>query len=279
VAFTVTDSTGLQSNTFLLRDVYAVVFLKALGAIVGMSATYGDAASTSFFTAATQATLTTMVTELVAFAETGPKDHGNGDNPTPGLSTTAPKVQYNAYTSVPAGSGTWGSPAQVTGSDIAMTVAAVYAANPADPLASSAVTWLLAFTANSANATPASNTQQQTLDGITGTYDPTIALATSLQATAPFTEATGALYDLAALGLLSPPLSGLSAATLRSGRSSTADGEQYTTYALQVLDTRFPSVLGRAGLSLQPWTSAGRVYTPDVVLAAQYGAVYRYSNP
>jgi hypothetical protein len=275
LAANVNDSTGFQSIVYNLQDVYAVVFLKALAAVVGASTTYGDAASTSFFTASTQASLTTMISELTTFAETGPKDSAHGDANTPGLSATAPKVTYGAYLSTGAGTGTWGSPATVPGSTIAMSVAGCYAANGADATVTAMLAWLAAGTSNAANRTPTTNTAQQTLDAITGTYNPATAPATSLTASAPFTEATGALYDLASLGVLAPVLSGTNAAALRTARGAVSTPVQWSTF---YLDLKYLGSLGRAGLSLQPHSAAGQS-TPDVVFASQFGAVYRYSNP
>ncbi|HET7742941.1 MAG TPA: hypothetical protein VFL67_20025, partial [Mycobacterium sp.] len=100
VCSNVATSNGVQSGTYNLADTYAIVFLKALAAAVGAATTYGDAASTAYFSAATQASLTTMIAELVTFAETGPKDSAHGDATTPGLSVTAPKSSYTAYTSI-----------------------------------------------------------------------------------------------------------------------------------------------------------------------------------
>jgi hypothetical protein len=279
LATSVADSTQLQSGSYNVSDVYAIVFLKALGVAVGLSTQYGDAASTAYFTSATQATLTTMIADLVTFAEIGPKDSAHADATTPGLSTTAPKTTYGAYLSDATGSGSWGAPSTTPGISVAMATAGVYAASATDAAAAAIVPWLLAFTANSANATPTSNTPEQTIKGITGTYDPTVAPATSLLASAPFKEASGAFYDLAALGVLAPTLSGLSVATLRNGRTTLAPSEPYTTIAPNSLTNRSPGVLGRAGLSFQPVSSSGGAFTPDVVLAAQWGGVYRWSNP
>ena len=275
VCSNVATSNGVQSGVYNLADTYAIVFLKALGAIVGMSTAYGDAASTSYFSAATAASLTTMVSELVTFAEVGPKDSANSDATTPGLSVTAPKSSYTAYTSIPSGTGSWGSPASVTGSAVAMATAAMYAASSTDATVPAVLAWLNAFTANSANATPTTNTPAQTIAGITGTYVPTIAPATALAASAPFTEATGAEYDLAALGILASVLSAQNAAQLRASRQTLSPGQNYSTY---YLDYRYLGTLGRAGLSLQPNTAANGIATQDVVYASQWGAVYRYAT-
>lgn len=276
VASSVSDSTGFQNNTFNLQDVYAVVFFKALAAVVGLSATYGDAASTAFFTAATQATLATMIAELVTFAEVGPKDSGHANALTPGLSATAPKSVYSAYLSTGSGLGTWGSPTTVTGQTIAMATAGCYAASGADATVRAMLAWLAAVAANPANATPTTNTPQQTLNAITGTFNPATCLATSYTATAPFTEATGALYDLGSLGILAPVLSGASVAALRAARTAVSEPVPWSTF---YLDLKYLGTLGRAGLSLQPHSTANQPGLPDVLFASQFGAVYRYSNP
>jgi hypothetical protein len=271
----VTIANGAQSGTYALADTYAVVFLKALAAVVGASTSYGDSASTAYFSAATSATLTTMISEIVTFAETGPKDSAHSDANTPGLSTTAPKSSYSAYTSISTGSGSWGAPTTVAGATVAMAVAGMYAANQSDTLVTSVMLWLNAFTANAANATPSTNSPQQTLNALTGTYSPTLAPATSLTSSAPFTDATGAEYDLAALGLLAPVLAATNAAQLRESRKTLSPGQQYSTVDLTL---RYLGPIGRAGFSLQPNSSTGGLYSPDVVLASQSGAVYRYAT-
>lgn len=275
VTSSVVDSTGFQSNAFNLADVYALGFLKTLATVVGASTTYGDATSTSFFTASTQATLTTMMSELTAFAETGPKDAGHSDANTPGLSATAPKTTYTAYLSTGSGTGSWGSPSSVTSSSVCGAIAGCFAANGADATVKAMLAWLAAIGPNSANATPTANTPQQTLDGITGTYSPATSPATALTASAPFTETTGALYDLASLGVLAPVLSATNAAVLRTARTAVSMGVPWSTF---YLDLKYLGLLGRAGLSLQPHSAAGQS-VQDVVYAAQFGAVYRYSNP
>lgn len=276
VASNVNISSPVQSGVYNLADTYAAVFLVALGAIVGTSTAYGDTASTSYFSAATSATLATMIAEIVAFAEVGPKDSAHSDANTPGLSTTAPKSSYSAYTSISTGTGSWGSPTSVSGSAIASAVAAAYAANPADATVAAVIAWLNSFTANAANATPSTNLPQQTLNALTGTYTPTIAPAVGLTASAPFTETTGTEYDLAALGLLAPVLAATNATQLRGSRATLSPGQRFSTFDLGF---RYLGPIGRAGLSLQPNSATGGIYTPDVTFAAQYGAVYRVVNP
>jgi hypothetical protein len=267
----VTDSTGLMSFNYNLADINALQFLTELADVVGNSATYGDAAATSFFSAATLAPLSTMRAELAMFAESGAKSSADGGALASGLSTTAPHTFYQAYLSDGTGTGTWDGLSTIASANIASAIRGLFRSSGATATVSAMIDWLADFTPNPANATPATNTPQQTLNGITGTYDPDIAPATTLQATAPFMESTGALYNLASLGFLATALASISPSTLRNGISVLSPGEPFSVSSL---DLRYLGPLGRAGLSLQPRSSATTI-SPNVTLAANFGNVYR----
>lgn len=271
----VADATGLQSGSFLIDDGWALVFFAALGAVVGLSATYGDAAATTAFTAATQATLSTMIVELASFLEAGPFDSAASGAKVSPLSTTAPKSTYAAFLSDGSGSGSWGSPSTVTGIGIATALAGLFAVNGSDGTVTGVLAWLAAIAPNPANATPAANSPQQTLSGITGTFSPATSPATSYVTAAPFTEATGALYDLGALGVLAPVLNSTNVAALKNSRSIVSPIEPFS---VNDLAGKYLGTLGRAGLSLQPRSTATTT-TLSVANAAQFGAVYRYAIP
>ncbi len=135
--------------------------------------------------------------------------------------------------------------------------------------------WLAAVGPNSANATPVANTPQQTLNGITGTFSPATAPALAYTTVAPFTEAATATYDLAALGFLAPVLASTNAAALRNSRTLVSSAQPYN---VSEVDGKYLGPLGRAGLSLQPHTTATTT-VPDVLLAAEFANVYRWVNP
>jgi len=273
VSATVANATGLLSSRYNLTDVRAAEFLEEIGAAIGMDAMFGDAASTSYFTAATQATLETMISELVAFAVTGAKDANHDGDYITGLSTTQARNYYTAASSDgSSGAGVWDTPSSVFSSVIASALAGVYAVNGADDTVTAILAWLAAFTSNAANRTPSTNTEAQTLAGITGTYDPAVCPASSLQAAAPFTEATGATYDLATLGLLAPILSVTDPTRFRSSRATVSAGERWSTFDLSL---RYLGLSGLGGLSLQPLSP----YQTFVSAAATFGSVYRYVNP
>lgn len=270
------DSTSLLSANYAVYDVNAAQFLTELAEVIGSDAVFGDATSTAYFTAATEATLEEMISDVMTFAIDGAKDANNSGELTPGLSTTPYTIYVAASSDGSTGAGAWAASASIAGSTVASALAGIFAVDGADDETITAMlAWLAAFTANSANATPSTNTPQQTLDGITGTYDPDVAPATSLQATAPYTESTGAPYDLAALGMLAPILAQTDATMLRDARRELAPGQRFSTFFLDLI---YPGTLGRAGLSLQPRTSASAV-TVDIMLAAQFGNVFRYVNP
>lgn len=272
----VSDATGLQVQPQALADAGAALwFLTSLEAVRGASVTYGDAAATATFSAATAATLSVMISELAGFISTGPFDSSAAGANITGLSTTKPQASYSPAINGGGGTASWTFTATVPGSAIAMATLGVYLALGLTAQVSAVLAWLAAFTANPANATPTTNTPQQTLNAITGTYVAANGPATTLTATAPFTEGAGALYDLAALGILAPVLAATNAAGLRNARAAVSVGEQFLVTAA---DVRYPGTLGRLGLGMQP-NSAANTATPDVLLAAQFAAVYNYVNP
>lgn len=268
-------SGNVYSTSYLLADVIALWFLQLLIGVRGLTAVYGDASSTSFFSAPTAAPLSQMLSELAVFASTGVFDSSAGGVAVTGLSTSKPQATYIAATNGGGGAGAWTSSATIAASAIALAVAGVFQAFGANAQVTAVLTWLASFGANAANATPATNSPQQTLDGITGVYSPATAPATSLTSSAPFTDAAGALYDLASLGVLAPVLNATNVAALKTSRSIVSPAVQYSANDLA---ERYLGPLGRAGLSLQPHSSAGAA-TPNVLFAAQFGAVYRYGIP
>ncbi len=271
----VVDATGLLSGNYNLADVLGLWFLKLLVAVRSPSTSYGDGAATAFFSASTAAPLSQMMAEMGAFASLGAYDSSAGSSLVTGLSSTKPQAIYSAALNGGGGTASWTASATVPGVSLAMAMLGVFQAFGATAQITSMLAWLAAVGANAANATPSTNTPQQTLNGITGTYSAATAPATSYTSAAPFTEATGALYDLAALGFLAPILNSTNVAALKNARSTVSPIEPYSVIQP---DGRFPGPLGRAGLSLQPNSASGQSI-PSVLLAAQFGNSYRYAVP
>lgn len=247
VAEYIDTSTSLPSGNYLLSDVMALWFLSLLAGEVGDDFVAGIASPSDWATTTSQ-TLGTMIENLTAFAVTGPVVAGANVS---GLSSTAPRATY-VFNQVSL-TGTWTTITDIDSADITMALRGLYAAEPESETITTMVDWLGAFAANSENATPATNTEQETIDGITGDYDPAVCPATSLTASAPFTESTGALYDLQSLGWLAPILAATDADGLRDSRADLSPGQRFSTYSLSLA---YLGPLGRAGLSLQPISSA-----------------------
>lgn len=239
--------TSLPSGNYLLSDVMALWLLSLLADEVGDDFVAGIASPSDWGTTTSQ-TLGTMIENLTEFAETGPLESGEN---VPGLSVTAPRATYvfNQGTLT----GAWTAITDIDSADIAMALRGLYAASPSSETITAMLDWLADFGANADNATPDTNTEQQTLNGITGDYDPAVCVATSLTAATPFTESLYALYDLQSLGWLAPALAASDASGLRDSRADLSPGQRFSVVDMSL---RYLGPLGRAGLSLQPVTSS-----------------------
>lgn len=257
VAEYVDTSTSLPSGNYLLADVMALWFLSLLAEEVGDGFVAGIASPSDWATTTSQ-TLGTMIENLTEFAEVGPLESGEH---VPGLSVTAPRATYvfNQGTLT----GAWTTITDIDSADIAMALRGLYAAEPESETITAILAWLADFGANTDNATPSTNTEQETLDGITGDYDPAVCVATSLTAADPFTESTRALYDLQSLGWLAPALAASDASGLRDSRADLSPGQRFSVYDLSL---KYLGPLGRAGLSLQPVSAA-----PERAIAMDFG--------
>lgn len=261
----VTDATGLQATTYLTADIFALYFLALLVSARSPSTPYGDGAATSFFSAATQAPLSQMQAELLAFATTGVRDSTAHGSLITGLSSTTPRTVYNAAVNGAGGLAAWSNAATISMTTLALGMRGVYETSGTTSQVSGIISWLLSFTSNVANQTPA-QPDSKTIAGVTGTYDPTLCFASFLATSAPFTEAAGALYDWTSEGIISPILAGMSPG-LRRAKDTLAVPQRYS--AMQ-LDERYIGPLGFTGLSLQTATR-----TPDVLFASRAGMIFR----
>lgn len=259
-------------DSYDVCDVLGCWFLDLLGEERGTSTEYGDAAATSFFTAKTKASIATMLSELTAFAETGPKDTAASGAAVTGLSTTAPRETYVAATNGGSGTATWTSQTNVASRPLGMAIRGLYEAGGNTAKVAAMMAWLAAFTANSANATPAALHPEAVLQGITGTYDPAVCPADNLKASAPFTESTGARYDWATFGLLAPVLIAQTT-DLRASKDALSKVRRYST---KDIGERYLGPIGVSGLDFQPWANT----TPlsgqrSVTAAAMVSLAYR----
>jgi hypothetical protein len=257
----VTNSTGLLTGNYLTADIVGLWFLTALSAVRGPSSVYGDAAATTFFSAPTAAPLSRMISEIGTFASAGAKDSAFAGALVTGLSTTAPRATYVAATNGGGGTGTWTVASTIASDVIALATRGLYEAFGANAQVTAVLAWLASFTPNQANAVP-KQPESKTIVGKTGTYDPSLAPADTLQASAPFTEATGASYSWASEGILSPML----VPYLRTSKDTLAEPQRSSVYDVSL---QYLGPLGLSGLSLQP------LGQPNAFLAAKAGGIFR----
>lgn len=260
------DSSGLQVQPYSIANVSALWFLALLGAVRGLGTSYGDASATSFFSAATAAPLSRMISELTAFAVTGARDISAAGAFVSGLSPTKAQASYSPALHGGGGSASWTFAATISSDSIAQALLGLFVSGDTSPTVTTMLAWLAAFTPNSANAVPV-QPESVTIAGIWGTYDPTLCVADNLQATAPFTEAAGAKYSWSSLGLLSPILGQPTQPSLRRSKDTLNQAQRFSATDI---GTKYLGPAGLSGLSLQP---AG--VAPTVTLAAKGGMIWR----
>jgi len=271
VANGVNTGTAVMVHSYLISDVIALWFLGELADVVGAETAFGDAAATAHYSGPTQATLTTMMSELLAFAVSGARSATTGELQS-ALSTTAPRETYVAATSLGTGTATWTVPTNITTVNFARALRGIYAHQGVTSLVSAIISWLQAFSANSANAIPATTPESQAILGIKGTYDATLCPAVSLTASAPFTEATGTLYDWASFGILSPILTTISQTNFKRSKDALSTPRRVSLTG--DINSLYLGPYGRSGLNFQVRSSATTA-TKNMAFAARTALAYR----
>lgn len=266
LASSVSDGSGLLATTYHVADIGGLWFLKLLADVKGGATQYGDASATAFF-GANRASLTTMMADLASFATSGARDEGNSGALTPGLSTTAPKETYQAATNGAGVAAGWEEADTVLSDSVALALLGLYMASGMTDTVAALVGWLESFTSNAANRTPATMPESQVIQGITGTYDPALCVATVLRASAPFTEADGAVYAWSSFGLLSPILTVRNRAAFTTSKDTLSKTRRYSPTDNH---ERWLGPLGLSGLSLQPRGSSQATGTPAVDYAFRF---------
>ncbi len=260
-----TTGGAVQSSLMFISSAGQMLrFVNGLIAIRGTSATYGTVSGS--FTATTVATLATIRDELVNFLTVGVNDSVTGTVIAP-ISITTPKNLYTPYLAAGGGTGTWtaGTTAPVNS---CYCLTQLYLAGQTTS-ALAYYDWLMSFTSNSANRAASGAPADAVALTNKGTYDPTISLASALNATTK-QDATGTTtrYYWAAAGLLAPLQSirnpsGLAAAkVILEGKYQSPRGP---TPRLKPF-----SPIGLSGLSFQPGTAANSTY-----FSSQLGLIYR----
>lgn len=263
----VRDKDGLILNSYNIADIAALWFLTLLGQVRGTSAVYGTDSS-SAFTGNNHGALAEMIAELTQFATVGVMDSVTGTVRT-GLSPTQPRPTYDAALDGFIGTASWPDVSNISADSVCLAIRGLYEADRTSALASTMVSWLRSMGSNPANATPAGNTEEQTLQGLTGTFNPLLCTAAAYTVTEPFTEDVLSPYAWSSYGLIAPIISALDPGGFRTSKDTFSTAQRYTTTAI---DLKYIGPIGVSGLSLQ---LAEFDLVPSVVRAAKAGNIYR----
>lgn len=249
-------------------DLIALEFLAALQQSQG-DITIGSPATTPTFSASRACKISEAMDAAVAYWSQAP-----------GFSTATPAEYFDA-------SGrTWEygpAPGQITSRNWAMGIRAIAAVSGV-AAAASRFDWLTSFTSNPALESPGVTPGRMSMGETTevvwksarGTYDAKGAPAVSLDV---FDHVNASpIYDLAALGHLSAMWSARLPADFENTR--TTMGRQQPRFrdgSSRDGETLKPFLLGRCGMSLQPFTDASAIQRiGSVARAAQAGRVFRF---
>lgn len=233
------NATGFYSDhKFYPASLLALYFWNELRLTDGDQTVGATAAIASEFTTAPSKALTTCITNLRTFWETGTYDHVALDVRT-GLSPATPAECLNAFPTVKAnfsgpGTGSWefqDGPRSigtiVTALNVAKGIYGLYSVDGLSAQATGIVDWLQTFATNSTYATPSTEGPQGLQHDTTGTYAAGIAPPQLLLVRDPTTLAAAAkngnaLYDWGAFGLLSPVVASRFALNFKIGRNQAA---------------------------------------------------------
>jgi hypothetical protein len=301
-----TASHYAQDSQFFVQSLICLRFLVLYKSVVGDEAVGspstatvtgpGGAGAIAWVTGSRSALVSTCIAEARAFWETPQPDATLGAA-IMGLSIATPAEGFNSFptvkNSLPNGTGSWGwggslttTGTTITGQGWALALSSLYEVDGASALVTSAFDWLMGFTSNPTTELPATTPGRMVsgyddavlLAGTKGTFDPKIALTTTLtvrDATLAFTAAArqnaSSIYDLSTVGLLAP----LYSARQQAGFTLAKDAlDQPRRQSMQSGRTHWLGQLGECGLSYQVFGS-GAAIIQLVARAAMAGLIYR----
>lgn len=268
-------------HKFYPGDMVGLTFLTALQAAEG-AATYGNTTAVGEFAQATDATNATMRSEATAFWTTGVPDAGSTTAKT-GLSSTTPFEFFEAFRSSAAAAGTWryADGAGQTGT----TVTGLNWAKGLRALPTFTGVWdyLVAFTSNSTYETADDTAPQAVAAALTGTYDPTLALATTLIVSGTNASKNGSSrYDWATTGLMAEIQTTRGASGLGNAKAEVArPRRRYVDPTPRASRTDWLGLRGQSGLDFQvsftDTVEGASRQVIDVLRAAMLMNAYRYT--
>lgn len=272
-------------------DLVALEFLEAASAEDGAGATYGDSTAVGDFVTRTDGTLSAMVSSALEFWTSGKANAGSADAIT-GWSATTPREYFDCFISDSGGgTGTWkfsstdSSGSYVTGQNFAKAARGWYANAGYDATLGAVWSWLMGFTSNAAYESASDLRTQAKSLGVSGSYDPTLALATALRVQdasgAAASDNGSSYYDWTTVGLTCELASAQQPQLFADSKRECAKPRPREHAGPNSSRSDEPFLRGKSGLSFQmAWTetvegASRRVF--DVYSAALFGLAIRQS--
>lgn len=284
------------SHTYTPQTIRSAEFLTIYQSILG-DETIGSPMVTATFNASREIKVSRSISDCRAFWERAIPDVLAGTS-IQGFTTTTPRDGFDSYPSdkgppFSAGQGSWFfQNAYLTGTLItslswADGLRAYYAMDGASAFVTGIFDWLMSFTSDSSFELPDTPTNRMSgysdtvkWAGLKGEYAPTFALSTLLRVRETTTLATAArngssVYDLAAMGALAALYSSRQSAAFASMKAALGDPRPRSRGGLFDGYYIWLALLGKCGLSLQPYSDTSLNRTSTVYQAAQAGLIYR----
>ncbi len=253
---------------FYPGDLVCLWGLTLILAIAG-DGTYGaDTTLSGLYASAPQRLLSTTIAQIRAFWL-----NGSGDATiTTGLSSATPRQLFIPDT----GFGAQWAGTSALSANWAAGLRSLFETEGISAQVADCWDFLVGFSSAASFETTTGTSTRVLLAGATGTYDPTIAPATTLDLSAA--KNGSSFYDYGAAGLLAPIQASRGPAGLSLMKETL--GTQRTRYFEgSPRDSRadYLGRLGRSGLSFQPFTDTNQ-RQESVTRAAQVGFAYRYQQ-
>lgn len=263
------QATGAFTSTFSVADAVCLWFLSELKDVLGGSTEIGATAGNNVATS-TVGTIDTAISEAQTFYLTA-------SYASAAPISTSPKSYLSAFLNVSSGDGAWhldSSPeTNIDGLAFAYGLRGAYEAEGYSSRIAAVVSWLRAFTSNTAFHPSGNETRAALENTNNGTFDPTFAMAETIKVT---TQTNGTSeYDLAATGLMAP-LTIAAGGSLRAVKDELVRAKRIVSGPRGRDESVTIGPLALMGLTYQVHTQFVDLLTVQPNLCALTGEMYRH---
>lgn len=265
------------NHRFYAGDAVALEFLEEAKDEEG-DTTYGDTTAVGPFGSATDATLSTMISDCVNFWKNGIREQGAG-SAVVGFSSATPRELFRAYPGVSGdGTGQWDyfdvANTSVSGLNYGLALRGLYASAGYSAQVKDVFTWLQAGASNATYQTTALNSlgqadQRVLLSGELGNYNPKICISSEVISASGNNNTSR--YEWATVGLMGKLRSAQDRANFDTSKREMSRARYYSAYGPDTNRVGRPILIGQSGLSFQ----VSFAVTHDVVKACMAGLAYR----